>query len=51
MIADAAETADGAELDEEEWPPEAVPDLEEEWHALVDLEERESADSMADCDE
>ena len=62
-IAKAAETADGAELDEEEWP-EAVPDLEEEWldtlpdleeeewpHALVDLEERESADSVADCDE
>ena len=61
MIAEAAETADGAELDEEEWPPEAVPDLEEEWpdtlpdleeeewpHALVDLEERESADSVAE---
>ena len=73
MIAEAADTADGAELDKEEWPPEAVPDLEEEWpdalpdleeewleavpdleewpHALVDLEERESADSVADCDE
>ena len=32
--------ADGAELDEEDWP-----------HALVDLEERESADSVADFDE
>ena len=51
MIAEAAETADGAELDEEEWP-EAVPDLEEEWpDTLVDLEERESADSVADFDE
>ena len=31
--------ADGAELDEEEWP-EAVPDLEEEWPEVVpDLEE------------
>ena len=29
MIAEAAETADRAELDEEEWP-EAVPDLEAE---------------------
>ena len=39
MIAEAAETADGAELDEEEWP-EAVPDLEEEWPEVVpDLEE------------
>src|SRR3954464_7007973 len=38
-IAEAAETADGAELDEEEWP-EAVPDLEEEWpDTLPDLEE------------
>ena len=62
MIAEAAETADVAELEEEEWPedvpdleeewPEAVPDLEEEWpDALVDLEERESADSVTDCDE
>ena len=51
MIAEAAETADVAELDEEEWP-EAMPDLEEEWpDALVDLEERESANSVADCDE
>ena len=45
-----------------QWP-EVVPDLEEEWHALVDLEEeewpdalvdleeRESADSVADFDE
>ena len=39
MIAEAAETADRAELDEEEWSeavpdlqwPEVVPDLEEEW--------------------
>ena len=62
MIAEAAKTADVAELEEEELPeavpdleeewPEAVPDLEEEWpDALVDLEERESADSVADCDE
>ena len=51
MIAEAAKTADVAELEEEEWP-EAVPDLEEEWpNALVDLEERESADSVADFDE
>ena len=63
MIAEAAKTADVAELEEEEWP-EAVPDLEEEWldtlpnleeeewpHALVDLEERESSDSVADFDE
>ena len=51
MIAEAAKTADVAELEEEEWP-EAVPDLEEEWpDALVDLEERESADSLADFDE
>ena len=51
MIAEAAETADGAELDEEEWP-EAVPDLEEEWpDALVDFEERKSADLVADFDE
>ena len=51
MIAEAAKTADVAELEEEEWP-EAVPDLEEEWpDALVDLEERESADSVVDYDE
>ena len=51
MIAEAAKTADVAELEEEEWP-EAVPDLEEEWpDALVDLEERESVDSVADFDE
>ena len=51
MIAEAAKTADVAELEEEEWP-EAVPDLEEERpDALVDLEERESADSVVDCDE
>ena len=55
MIAEAAKTADVAEL-EQEWPDalpdleeeewlEAVPDLEEEWpDALVDLEERESPD-------
>ena len=41
MIAEAAKTADVAELEEEEWP-EAVPDLEEEWpDALPDLEEEE----------
>ena len=50
-----------AELEEEEWP-EAMPDLEEEWSeavpdleewpdALVDWEERESADLVADFDE
>ena len=50
MIAEAAKTADVAELEEEEWPK-AVPDLEEWPDALVDLEEWESADSMADCDE
>ena len=54
-IAEAAEMADGAELDEEEWPPEAVPDLEEEWPDtfpdLVDLQERETDDSVADFDE
>ena len=51
MIAEAAKTADVAELEQEEWP-EAVPDLEEEWpDALVDLEERESADSVADFEE
>ena len=40
MIAEAAKTADVAELEEEEWP-----------HALVDLDERESADSVADFEE
>ena len=51
-IAEAAETADVAELNQEEWL-DAVPDLEEEeWpDALVDLEEWESADSVADFDE
>ena len=39
VIAEAAKTADVAELEEEEWP-EAVPYLEEEWHEVVpDLEE------------
>ena len=41
-------------MDEEEWP-EAVPDLEEEWPDtlpyLVDLQEQETADSVADFDE
>ena len=51
MIAEAAKTANVAELEEEEWP-EAVPDLEEECiDMLVDLEERESADSVADFEE
>ena len=50
MIAEAAKTADVAELEEEEWPK-AVPDLEEWPDALVDLEEWESADSVADFDE
>ena len=52
MIAEAAETADGAELDEEEWPPEAVPDLEEEWPEVVpDLEEEWTSDAVADLEE
>ena len=52
MIADAAKTADVAELEEEEEWPEVVRDLEEEWSdALVDLEERKSADSVVDFDE
>ena len=56
-IAEAAEAADGAELDEEEWPeavpdlqwPEVVPDLEEEWtsDAVSDLEE-EWPDTLPD---
>ena len=38
-------------MEEEEWP-EAVPDLKQESaHALVDLEERDSADSVADFEE
>ena len=40
MIAEAAKTANVAELEEEEWPD-----------TLPDLEERESADSVADFDE
>ena len=46
------ETADGAELDEEEWP-EVVPDLEEEWtsDAVADLEEEEWPDTLADLKE
>ena len=41
MIAEAAKTADVAELEEEEWPK-VVPNLEEEWpDALPDLEEEE----------
>ena len=52
MIAEAAETTDGAELDEEEWPPEAVPDLEEEWPEVVpDLEEEWTSDAVADLEE
>ena len=50
-IAEAAEMADGAELDEEEWP-EAVPDLEEEWPEVVpDLEEEWTSDAVADLEE
>ena len=51
-IAEAAETpADGAELDEEEWP-EAVPDLEEEWPEVVpDLEEEWTSDAVSDLEE
>ena len=37
-------------MDKEEWP-EAVPDLKESAHAFVDLEERYSADSVADFEE
>ena len=59
MIAEAAKTADVAELEEEEWPkavpdleeqwPEAVPDLEEEWpDALPDLEEEEWPEAVSD---
>ena len=51
MIAEAAKTADVAELEEEECP-EAVPDLKQESaHAFVDLEERESADTVTDFEE
>ena len=48
-IAETAETADVAELEQEEWP-DAVPDLEEEeWpDALVDFEE--SADDAVSVD-
>ena len=50
-IAEAAEMADGAELDKEEWP-EAVPDLEEEWPEVVpDLEEEWTSDAVADLEE
>ena len=51
MIAEAAETADGAELDEEEWP-EVVPDLEE-WtsDAVADLEEEDCPDTLPDLEE
>ena len=51
-IAEAAETADGTELDEEEWP-EVVPDLEEEWtsDAVADLEEEEWPDTLPDLEE
>ena len=61
MIAEAAKTADVAEL-EEEWPeavpdleewPEVVPDLEEEWmsDAVADLEEEEWPDTLPDLEE
>ena len=51
MIAEAAKTADVAELEEEEWH-EAVPDLEEEWpDALQDLEEEEWPEAMPDLEE
>ena len=68
-IAETVETANVAELEQEEWP-DVVPDLiQEEWphafvdlevvadfeeesaHTFMDLEERESADSMADFKE
>ena len=62
MIAEAAETADVAELEqesahafvilEEREFADTVADFEEESsHAFVDLEERESADSVADFEE
>ena len=40
-------------MDEEEWPPEAMPDLEEEeWHEVVpDLEEEWMSDAVADLEE
>ena len=71
-IAETAETADVAKLDQEKWPddvpdlkqevwPDTVPDLkpaeevadfeDESSHAFVDLEERESADSVANFEE
>ena len=51
MIAEAAKTADVAELEEEEWP-EAMPDLEEEWpDALPDLEEEEWPEAVPDLEE
>ena len=51
MNSKAAETADVAELEEEEWP-EAVPDLEEEWpDALPDLEEEEWPEVVPDLEE
>ena len=40
-----------AELEQEEWP-DAVPDLKQKSaHVFVDLEERESADTVADFEE
>ena len=61
MIAEAAKTADVAELEEEEWPevvpdleeewPEAVPDLEEEWPEVVPDLEEEWPDALVDLEE
>ena len=50
MIAEAAKTADVAELEEEEGP-EAVPDTEEEWpDALPDFEEEEWLEVVPDLE-
>ena len=39
-------------MDEEDWPPEAMPDLEEEWPEVVpDLEEEWTSDAVADLEE
>ena len=48
-IAEAAETADVAELEQEEWP-DAVPDLkQEEWpDAVSDLKQEEWSDAVPD---
>ena len=50
MIAEAAKTADVAELEEEEWH-EAVPDLEEEWPEVVPDMKEEWSDALLDMEE